>query len=71
MHETTEQERSKKNDDSEQNAAGADAKATSKETVSDLEEKENLGSSSSEADTGPSPDGAFDASDEIKDVGPM
>jgi hypothetical protein len=46
--------------------------ATSKETLSDLEDsKEDVGSSSSGPDPGPSPDGALDESDEIKDAGPM
>lgn len=46
--------------------------ATSKETLNDLEENEaNVGSSSSEVDPGPAPDGARDESNELKDAGPM
>jgi hypothetical protein len=49
-----------------------DSDATSKELLSDIEEtEENSGASSSDLDPGPSPDGAFDESDEIKDAGPM
>lgn len=60
------------NNKKEQDVAGADSKATSKELLSDVEEAEdNTASSSSEADPGPSPDGAFDESDELKDAGPM
>jgi hypothetical protein len=48
------------------------AEATSDETLSDLEENEDeVGSSSSKPDPGPSPDGALDERDEIKDAGPM
>ena len=51
---------------------GADSEATSKELLSDIEEtEENRGASSSDLDPGPSPDGAFDESDEKKDAGPM
>jgi hypothetical protein len=49
-----------------------DSDATSKELLSDIEEtEESDGSSSLEHDPGPSPDGALDESDEIKDAGPM
>ena len=52
--------------------AGADSEATSKETLSDLEHnEENIGSGSSNPDSGPSPDGAVDESDELKDAGPI
>jgi hypothetical protein len=71
MQESTGRE-SKKENDIEQDPAAADSEATSKETLRDLEENEgNGGSSSSELDPGPSPDGGFDESDEIKDAGPM
>ena len=71
MQESTRRESSKEEKDSKR-AAGADSDATSKETLSDLEEnKENVGSSGSESDSGPSPDGALDESDETKDAGPM
>ena len=63
---------SKKGNDSEQGARGADSEATSKEKLSDLEEKEgNVESSSSKLDPGPAPDGMFDEADEIKDTGPI
>ncbi len=67
MHETTDRKPSQKKDDSEQNAA-AESDATSKETVSDLEEKGAAGLGSSEADLEPSPDGWFD---ESKETGPI
>ena len=48
--------------------------ATSKETVADLEDNEESSAvepgNANEADV-PSPDGAFDGSDESKDAGPM
>jgi hypothetical protein len=48
------------------------SEATSDETLSDVEETETDSSSSStNSDPGPSPDGAFDESDEMKDAGPM
>lgn len=72
MQESTGRESSKKENESEQDAAGEDSEATSKETLSDLEEsEENSGSSSAEIDPGPSPDGSFVESDELKDAGPM
>ena len=56
-----------KNQDTE-----ADSEATSKELLSDIEEtEESRGASTSDLDPGPSPDGAFDESDEKKDAGPM
>jgi hypothetical protein len=67
MQKSTGRENKKEHDE-----AGADSTATSKELLSDVEEaEETTGSSSSEVDPGPSPDGAFDESDEIKDAGPM
>jgi len=75
MQESTGRESSIEQNDSEQDAAGAASDATSKETLNDLEEnEENVGSSSSDSDPGPSPDGARDErneSSEIKDAGPM
>jgi hypothetical protein len=51
---------------------GTESEATSKELLSDVEENEaNTDSSGAELDPGPSPDGAFDASDEVKDADPM
>jgi hypothetical protein len=72
MQESTGRESSKKANDSEQDAAGADSEPTSKETLSDLEEnEEDVESTSSTLDPGPSPDGMLDERDEIKDAGPM
>jgi hypothetical protein len=72
MQESTGRESSKKESEPEQNAAGEDSEATSKETLNDLEEtEEDSGSSSSATDPGPSPDGAFDEGNELKDAGPM
>ena len=52
--------------------SGADSEATSKELLSDIEESESaVESTSSDPDPGPSPDGAVDETDELKDAGPM
>jgi len=52
-----------------------DSDATSKETLADLEKNEKSSDSESEEAAGelqvPSPDGALDAPDEIKDAGPV
>ena len=45
--------------------------ATSKETVEDLEENEASVSNESDDNDLPSPDGAFDDSDELKDADPV
>lgn len=51
---------------------GTESEATSKELVRDIEENDaNTDSSGAGFDPGPSPDGAFDESDEAKDAGPM
>ena len=42
--------------------------ATSKETVADLEDEK---SGNTDDTDGPSPDGAFDEADELKDAGPV
>ena len=48
------------------------SEATSDETVSDVEKTGNdAGSSDSNSDPGPSPDGRLDEADELKDAGPM
>jgi hypothetical protein len=66
------QESSKKEDGGRQDATGTDSEATNKETLADIEEKEaHVDSGGSKSDPGPSPDGALDESDEIKDAGPM
>jgi hypothetical protein len=66
------QESSEKNDKARQDATGTDSEATNKETLADIEESEaDVESGGSKLDPGPSPDGAVDESDEIKDAGPM
>lgn len=69
MQESTDRESSKNEGDSEQGASPVDSEATSKETLSDVEENEaNTDASGAELDPGPSPDGAFD---ESKETGPI
>jgi hypothetical protein len=66
------QESSKKKDEGREGASEVDSEATSKETLKDLEDSEAASSADdSDLDPGPSPDGAFDESDETKDAGPM
>jgi hypothetical protein len=63
---------SKRGEDSDKKAQRPDSDATSKETLSDVQENEKQsGSTSDSHDPGPSPDGAFDESNEIKGAGPM
>jgi len=45
--------------------------ATSKETLEDLEENEKMGSDKSDDANLPSPDGAFDEADELKNADPV
>ena len=45
--------------------------ATSKETLEDLEKNKKSGSDNSDEANMPSPDGAFDESDELKDADPV
>jgi hypothetical protein len=45
--------------------------ATSKETLQDLEENEAAGTDSSDEAEVPSPDGAFDDSEELKNADPV
>lgn len=48
------------------------AAATNDETLSDIEQSDTTSTSrDSELDPGPSPDGALDERDEVKDAGPM
>jgi len=47
------------------------SEATSEKTLSDIEETESDLDSTLELDPGPSPDGALDEPDELKDAGPM
>ncbi len=47
------------------------SEATSDETLKDLDEREKNTSSSDTRDPGPSPDGRFDESDELKDADPI
>lgn len=44
--------------------------ATSKETLKDLEDETALDTDDTDNSDGPSPDGAFDESDELKDADP-
>ena len=44
---------------------------TSKKTVEDLEEDEDLSTDDSNDGSLPSPDGAFDEADELKDADPV
>jgi hypothetical protein len=51
---------------------GASSDATSKETLEDLENNEEVSDSENSAhDPGPSPDGELNEPDELKDAGPM
>ncbi len=45
--------------------------ATSKETLEDLEKNEKIGSDKSDDANLPSPDGAFDEADELKNADPV
>lgn len=59
-------------DDSEELLEERQSEATSDDRLSDLEETEKDSSSTDTGlDSGPSPDGALDESDETKDAGPM
>ena len=65
-------EESKHGEASNNKTQKSDSEATSKETLSDIRENEKQsGSTAVKHDSGPSPDGAFDESGEIKDAGPM
>jgi hypothetical protein len=44
--------------------------ATSDETLKDLEEETSLDTEETDNSAGPSPDGAFDETDELKDADP-
>ena len=48
-----------------------DKEATSKETLEDLEEKQASVKDESDDTSIPSPDGAFDDSDDLKDADPV
>lgn len=45
--------------------------ATSKETLKDLEDETSLEAEDTDESDGPSPDGAFDEADELKDADPI
>jgi hypothetical protein len=45
--------------------------ATSKETLKDLEDEGSLENDETDDSDGPSPDGAFDETDELKDADPV
>lgn len=62
---------SRKPQTGEQESSETNSAATSKETVSDLREQEKGTNTTSDRDSGPSPDGALDESGETKDAGPM
>jgi hypothetical protein len=57
--------------DTKKPVADRDDDATSKETVKDLEETTTEDHSGTEQDSGPSPDGSLDESDEIESADPM
>jgi hypothetical protein len=44
--------------------------ATSKDTLKDLEEETSLDTDKTDTSDGPSPDGAFDEADELKEADP-
>lgn len=72
MHELTGRESLNNENNSDQDASESDSEATSKETLEDIETGEaDTGSGAPNSDPGPSPDGALDESDELKDAGPM
>jgi hypothetical protein len=54
-----------------QNKESISKDATSKKTLEDLEENENSVTDQSDDSDLPSPDGAFDDSDEAEDAGPV
>lgn len=66
-------ESSGRENNKEKDPTGIDSEATSKQTVSDLEEnEEDVASGASDLDRGPSPDGDLDESrDKSNDAGPM
>ncbi len=45
--------------------------ATSSETLEDLEDEGAVDTDETDEEAGPSPDGAFDEEDELKDAGPV
>jgi len=63
---------SKRGEESNNKTQKPDSDATSKETLADVRENEKQsGSTAVKHDSGPSPDGGFDESSEIKDASPM
>jgi hypothetical protein len=63
-------QRSTGRESSAQGTGAADSEATSKKTVSDLEKtEEDVELGDSKPGPAPSPDGALDRSDEMKDAG--
>lgn len=72
MQESKDRKVTAQKDESKELLGERKAEATSKETLSDLEETEKgLASPLDESSPGPSPDGQLDETGEIKDAGPM
>jgi hypothetical protein len=73
MEDLNKRELNAQKDDSEALLDQRKSEATSDKTLRDLEENETDSSSTDTGgfDPGPSPDGALDESDEIKDAGPI
>jgi len=73
MGDLNKRELNARKDDSETLLDERKSEATSDKTLSDLEETETNSSSTDAGgfDPGPSPDGALDEPDEIKDAGPI
>lgn len=65
-------EEDRANEGEEGQANGKPESATSKETLSDIQDSEKeSGPTAAKRDPGPSPDGRLDEPDELKDAGPM
>ena len=59
-------------DNSDQELKERESEATSTETVADLNDEESdTRSIQADQDPGPSPDGALDEADELRDAGPI
>lgn len=70
MQESKDRKATAQTDESKELLRERKSEATSKETLSDLEETEKgLASLGEESSSGPSPDGQLDETDEIKDAG--
>ena len=71
MQESKDRKATAQKDESKELLGERKSEATSKETLSDLEETEKDLTSPEQSSSGPSPDGQLDETDEIKDAGPM